>query len=612
MSLNTEKMLWTVLVAVAMMVLLRSGLVAQPATQPSTELQRTLEQARNLERLNRYEEAFNIHLRLYQRYPDNIQVLTGLERNLLQLERYEDLIQFLRDQLAGRPDDPSLLEKLGSALYKAGQQEEAERTWQRIITLNPDKPDSYEAVARQYLYNGLVDQTVETYLQGRERLGDPALFAREMANLYTSRMEQGKAAEEYIRLLESNPKQFAFVENMLSRFKEEGGEKDGVAAVLEEAVRSHPENPLFRRLLGACYLRLAEPEDAFEQFLSVENIEQTGGATLLEFGDWSHREGFFAAAITSYQHLLEQYPESLLIPKAYQGLGQSLSKLGRHREAITVFRRLKTEYPKSKEAEYGLFEIGRIQLKELAEPDSALIAFNELVSDGRHGSHYFEAIFLSGECHLVKNDLLQAERRYQQARDEAQKAPPVAEEAAFRMAEMKYFRGDFDGALKELGQTIQSYPRGMFTNDAIALMVFIEENRFFGDDPLKAFTMGALLERQGKADEAVSAYQRIGTYYPRSFVVDDAILRIGSIQRDQGNFEAAIETFRGLLEKQPDCDVCDEIQRSIGEIYELNLNDLPKAIEAYEELLSRYPDSLLYDATRKKIRELQAQVGGTG
>jgi tetratricopeptide (TPR) repeat protein len=592
--------------------LLGSGLAAQTDAQKKDEVQRALDQARRYERLNRYEEALNVHMGLYQTHPDNPHVLSGIERDLLHLKRYEELIELLQDRLTAQPDNPSLLEKFGNALYQSGQQEKADETWSRIIELAPDQKGSYASVARQYLYNGLFDKSVATYLLGRRRIGEPALFARDLANLYTSQMEYEKATEEFIRLLQDNPKQYSYVENMISRFKFEEGGDNGVVEVLEDAVEDAPGNSLFRRLLGTEYLRLAEPEEAFEQYIEVDDIEQTKGATLLEFGDWAYREGHYSVAMEAYDRLLEQYPESPLSPKAHQGIGRSLAKGGRFEEAISVFRTLCSDYPGSNEAEFGLFEIGRIQLRELGQPDSALVAFSELVEGRKRTRHYFEAMFLIGECYFVKNDLASAEQQYEQVKNEAQKAPPVAEEAAFRMIEMQYFRGDFDGALEELERMVQTFPRGMFTNDAIALMVFIEENRLFGDDALRAFTTAALLERQQKFEEAIEAYRRISTYYSHSYLGDDALLRIGAIQNSQGKHEVALETYRNLLETYPDCDQGDEVQRRIGEIYELKLHDLPKAIEAYEDILSKYPGSLLYDTVRKKIRELQVQIGGTG
>ena len=592
--------------------LLVYGLAANADAQEKEEVRRTLDQTRNLERLNKYEEALKIHKRLFNSYPNNRQVLAGIERNLLHLKRYSELLELLQECLREKPDDPSLLEKLGNALYKSGQEEKAEETWKAIIEQAPEDQNSYARVARQYLYNGHTEKAVDTYLLGRNRIRNPALYAIDLARLYTSKTEYREATEEYICLLTGDPKQYSYVENMIGRFKRIEGMDEDVTEVLEDAVEDSPDNPYFRKLLGSQYLRMARPEQAFEQYKRVEQIEQTNGGTLLDFADWSYREGFYSTALQAYRHLSTLFPKSHLAPKAQKGIGRSLAKLGRPREAISAFRVLADNYPKSKEVESVLFEIGKIQLEELTHPDSALITFTELVNNRRRGRHYFSAMFFIGECRFLKNDLSGAEQQYERVHKEAQSAPQIAEEAALRIAEMKYFRGDFEGALKKLEELTKAYPKGLYVNDALALMVFIEENRLFGGDALRAFAMAAVLERQKKTDEAIKAYQRILTYYPHSFLGDDALLHQGTILKDQGEFEKAVETYQSLLTKYTDCDQCDEVQRRIGEIYEIELQDLPKAIEAYEEILSKYPDSLLYDAVRKKIRELQVKVGATG
>lgn len=580
--------------------------------QQKDEVRAELDRARRLERLNRYEEALRIHKRLFSADPGNSQAVDGIERDLLQLKRYTELIDFLQELLKEHPTDRPLLEKLGNALYRSDQKEEAEVTWSRIIEGEPHDEGSYAGVARQYLHNGLIDKTVDTYLEGRKRLDQPSLFARELARLYSSQMEFEEATREYVRLLEANPKQYSYVENMIGQFKRADTIDDAVAAVLEEAVESHPDDSHFRRLLGNHYFRTAQPERAYEQYVKVEEAERSNGGTLFDFAEGAYREGFYSTALTAYRHILELYPTSPLGPKIMQGIGRSLAKVGRFEDAISAFRSLASLYPTSKEKESALFEIGEIQLLELGQVDSALSAFGDLVDGRKRGRHYFDAMFRIGECLVVKGDLDGAKQEYEEVRKQARELPEIGDEATFRIGEVDYFRGDFDGALSELERLAKADPKGAYVNDALSLIVFIEENRVMGDDALRAFATAALLERQKSHSEAIEAYQRIRTHYSYSFLGDDALLKIGALQSEQGQFEVAIETYQQLLSTYPSSDLSDEAQRRVGEAYEVGLHDLPKAIEAYEEILSKYPDSLLYDRVRKKVRQLQVKVGAAG
>ena len=43
----------------------------------------------------------------------------------------------------------------------------------------------------------------------------------------------------------------------------------------------------------------------------------------------------------------------------------------------------------------------------------------------------------------------------------------------------------------------------------------------------------------------------------------------------------------------------------LGNIYESELSDFPKAIETFEKLLANYPNSLYLDEAREKIIDLQ-------
>jgi len=599
-------------ILVSLILSLLAGFVGPVHAQAKDEVRRSLDQARNLERLSKYEEALQIHMRLFAANPDNKQALDGIERDLLQLKRYDELKDILGERLQARPDDASVVEKLGMAEYKSGDEAKARQMWQTIIERNPDRQDSYMAVARQYLYNGLVDDAAVVYLAGRKRLGDANLFARELANLYSSQARYGEATAEYVLLLE-DAKQYSYVESMIGRFKRTAESDNQVLQALRDAVGKNPDNAQLRRLLGGHCLRTEHPDEALEQFSRVEELEGTNGAALLDFGDWSNREGFPSTALKAYERLLELFPESPLGPKAYQGLGQSLEKMGLHQEAIAAFRILASRYARSREADYALFEIGKIYLHRLANPDSALDAFHGLTAgSGRQSRYASEAKSLIAECYFVKGDLVGAEQQYEQLRQETADTPELAQEAAFRVAEMRYFRGDFDGALQELETLTKGSPSGVFVNDALDLMVFIEEHRSFGDDALKAFAIASVLERQGKAGEAITAFQRLPTYYPQSLLGDDALLRIGGLYKIQGDFSRALEAYRSILSQYPDSDQGDEVQRRTGEIYEEDLQDIPKAIEAYEQMLSSYPKSLLFDPVRKRVRELQERLGPTG
>ena len=126
-------------------------LAAHSIPQQQDEVRRALDQARRLERVNRYEEALDIHKRLFHAHPENPQVLNGIERDLIHLKRFPELIDFIQELLQEKPNDRPLLEKLGNANYKSGHEEEAENIWMEIINQDPDNQASYSGVARQYL-----------------------------------------------------------------------------------------------------------------------------------------------------------------------------------------------------------------------------------------------------------------------------------------------------------------------------------------------------------------------------------------------------------------------------------------------------------------------------
>jgi outer membrane protein assembly factor BamD (BamD/ComL family) len=145
-------------------------------------------------------------------------------------------------------------------------------------------------------------------------------------------------------------------------------------------------------------------------------------------------------------------------------------------------------------------------------------------------------------------------------------------------------------------------------NDALLLKGFIKEHRTKNELVLKEYARAEFLERQRKLSEAAAILEKLISTETGSPIVDDALLKLGQLQRKMGDPMHALSTYQRLITEHPESILNDEAQFGIGEIYQLALKDKQKAIATYEELLEKYPTSLYLDEVRKRIRQLRGDA----
>ena len=86
------------------------------------------------------------------------------------------------------------------------------------------------------------------------------------------------------------------------------------------------------------------------------------------------------------------------------------------------------------------------------------------------------------------------------------------------------------------------------------------------------------------------------------------LLRIGSIYEKLGDFNAALEQYKIIIDKHKECIYVDEALYFAAEIYNFQLKDVEKAKPLYEEIIFKHEDSIFYVEARKKYRQLRGDT----
>jgi tetratricopeptide (TPR) repeat protein len=81
---------------------------------------------------------------------------------------WDKAAEFYRQALEVEPDDPTALASLGLSHFQLKQYDEALRVYQRVSAIHPDNPMPFEKIARIYERVGMLQEAVQSFMQGAE------------------------------------------------------------------------------------------------------------------------------------------------------------------------------------------------------------------------------------------------------------------------------------------------------------------------------------------------------------------------------------------------------------------------------------------------------------
>jgi len=280
----------------------------------------------------------------------------------------------------------------------------------------------------------------------------------------------------------------------------------------------------------------------------------------------------------------------------------------RYDDAIAAYHAVIKEFPTTEVAARSLLRIAVIQQEKLFDFDGARSSLETIVKTYRQYPQLVtEGTLRLGNVSIALNDLAMAGTQFQSVAGTGQPITVEQQHAVFYLAELDYFQLHFNDALAKL-KPLTANPASDAANDAIALQIFIQENRQPNDSALSAFTGAELLRRQRKFSDALDRLQHVEQQFPATSIIDDAFIMTGDIQTQLGRYNEAIATYDSLIRKFPESISIDRTLMKMAQVYHLGLNNSAKAIELYQKLLEKYPNSIYANEARKRTRILRGDT----
>ncbi len=582
--------------------------------------------AQTYEQAGDFERAAEAYRALLRADSSNVLYFEGLRRVYLQLKKYDEAITLIQNRLLHAPDDVALRATLGGVYYKAGREKEATAAWERAIAIEPKNQNVYRVVANVQLENRLLDRAAETYRRARTAVNDPAVFTIDLAQLLAASMDYAGSTREYVRWIRLNPNQLAFVQGRMASFTGREEARTTAIDVVQQEI-NREENVRLDELLGWLYLEGKDFTRALDVYRRIDALTKSGGSNIYSFADRAFREGAYDVAARAYLEAIQIPVPPTLLPAAKYGYASSLMHMSlladtlgaeplqqvpeseaypRYTGAISYFRTIIAEFPRSEYSARSFYQIGTIQFERFFDLDGALASFEHVEKElPSVPLLQFSVALKIGEILVAKGDTASATRRFSAVLGAPNAIPDLHDEAAYRLAELEYFGGRFKEAINRLS-AITFNLKADYANDALQLLSFLQENMITGEAALKEYAHADFLARQRKNSEAITILREVIDKNPKALLIDDALMRVAFLEAQAGRYNEALGSYERLLTSFAETSIAlDRAQFNIGEIYEHGLRDPAKAIAAYEALLSRYPQSLLATEARKRIRDLR-------
>ena len=583
-------------------------LICSPVFAQNAEL------ANSFFRKGEYEKAILLYEPLLESNPIRQDYFKSLLTCYQQLEKYDDADRLLNKQLENFPNQIYLYVELGYNRQLQGKPEEAKDYYERSMQFIEQNPSYAFVIGRTFRQNHLLDYALRSYQRGKEL--NPNLNTEiSEAQIYGERGDIDKMFTLYLDLVDKNENYYStaqrfmgsFVSNdkndpnnvllrrqLLTRAQAEPknswnillswlfmqqGDFDKALVQEKSLYRRNPGSPERIEEIGRIAYDLDDLETSKEAFEFIRGLEQENGLDpeallradiyLLKIENELIRNDEDREALNAkYLELLELYGrnlQSLVLQVAYaEFLTYTYDAPDK---AIEILRyALELNPPKP---EQGMLEITIADIQVYAgEFNQALVMYSKIQYD-------------------FKNS-------------------PLAQEARFKVARTSYFKGDFTWAQNQL-KVLKSSTSQLIANDAMKLSLKISNN--FDKDSLneglRLFAKTELLEFQRKYETALDTLSLVLLEHKGRAIEDDALLKQGSLLTRLGDYRGAESSLLNLLSSYPESLLLDECLYSLGELYEIHLEDVEKAKEMYERIIFEYPSSIYLVEARKAFRRLR-------
>lgn len=565
-----------------------------------------------------YEKARDIYKSLYDNFG-----------NVGYFNQYADCLILTGDYEAAEKAYKAFLKKnqknwkshvdLAYVYQQQGENDKATKYLNKVLKDVPENKNSIIEVSNLLRTRSFNDVAISLFNKAAKNPNINYNFYLEKAYTYNSMLDFENATECYLLYLKENPDQY---ENVKSRLRVmmmydiNGNVNDVIRMALLRKTQEEPDNEEYSSLLMWFSLQQQDYEMALTLLKALDKRGKGDFENdIVNIAQIAYDNKQYDISIDAYNYILKKHKEGVYYVDATVGLIES-----EYAQAVANGSHDKGFYEKlSGRIDNALSEMGysketislitiqaEILAFELGQFDEAKALLNNALEVNLSPRNKAELKMKLADIYLFTDEVWEATLLYSQI-EKALKNEPIAHEARFKNAQLRYFIGEFEWANASLN-ILKSATSKLVANDAMTLSLTISDN-------LEYDTIG--LRRLAKADYYIYQHRyvlanqmldSVVAYNPNEVSLPSAFYRKAKIAMNEGDYGLADSLYKRVYEGYADSYIADEALIEDALLLENQLNMKEEAMECYSKLFDYYTASVYVAQTRKSYRRLRDEL----
>lgn len=565
-----------------------------------------------------YEKARDIYKSLYDNF-GNVGYFNQYADCLILTGDYEAAEKAYKAFLKKNPKNWKSHVDLAYIYQQQGENDKAAKYLNKVLKDVPENKNSIIEVSNLLRTRGFNDFAILLFNKGAKNSNINYNFYLEKAYTYNSMLDFENATECYLLYLKENPDQY---ENVKSRLRVmmmydiNGNVNDVIRMALLRKTQEEPDNEEYSSLLMWYSLQQQDYEMALTLLKALDKRGKGDFENdIVNIAQIAYDNRQYDISIDAYNYILKKHKEGVYYVDATIGLIEA-----EYAQTIANGSHDKLFYEKlSGRIDNALAEMGyskatislitiqaEIMAFELGQFEEAKALLNNALEVNLSPRDKAVLKMKLADIYLFTDEVWEATLLYSQI-EKALKNEPIAHEARFKNAQLRYFIGEFEWANAAL-KVLTAATSKLVANDAMTLSLTISDN-------LEYDTIG--LQRIAKADYYIYQHRyvlanqmldSVVAYNPNEVSLPSAFYRKAKIAMHEGDYELADSLYKRVYEGYADSYIADEALIEDALLLENQLNRKEEAMECYSKLFDYYTASVYVAQARKNYRRLRDEL----
>ena len=565
-----------------------------------------------------YEKARDIYKSLYDNF-GKVGYFNQYADCLILTGDYEAAEKAYKAFLKKNPKNWKSHVDLAYVYTQLGENDKATKYLNKVLKDVPENKNSIIEVSNLLRARGFNDAAIILFNKAAKNTNINYNFYLEKAYTYNSMLDFENATECYLLYLKENPEQYETVKSRLRvmmMYDINGNVNDVIRMALLRKTQEEPDNEEYSSLLMWFSLQQQDYEMALTLLKALDKRGKGDFENdIVNIAQIAYDNKQYDIAIDAYNYILKKHKEGIYYVDATVGLieaeyaqavangshdkgfyeklsgriDDAFAEMGYSKETISLI---------TIQAEIMAFELGRC--------DDAKTLLNNALEVNLSPKNKAELKMKLADIYLFTDEVWEATLLYSQI-EKALKNEPIAHEARFKNAQLRYFIGEFEWANASL-KVLTAATSKLVANDAMTLSLTISDN-------LEYDTIG--LQRIAKADYYIYQHRyvlanqmldSVAAYNPNEVSLPNAFYRKAKIAMNEGDYELADSLYKRVYEGYADSYIADKALVEDALLLENQLNKKEEAMECYSRLFDYYTASVYVAQARKSYRRLRDEL----